>query len=194
MNYGGHYRNDEAERCIEQARRGRPRRGLQPDRQQGAADSGHRAGRGGTASRCPSRHARSSTDQEYHTSFWGHLGLLHLAALSHAGFQRLPAQCAELAVSAQRRHRRHGARAGRARRLRASVRHGACARARADHECLARRCRARQGRLHRSRRLRGPQGDRGSLVQAAEPRLPRADRLGHRCDGELREPARTGRA
>ncbi len=191
MNYGGHYRNDEADAASSRRDAEDLDVDLQPHRQQGAADSGHRR-----RSRDPRRDGGGITifcSQEYHTSFWGHLGLLHLRRYLTPDFSAYQ----HSALSSPYPHNGviadHGARAGRARRLRASVRHGARARARVDHECVARRRRARQGRLHRSRRIRGPQGDRGSLVQAAEPRLPRADRRRHRCDGELREPARTGR-
>ena len=76
MNYGGHYRNTE-ENLIEQARAEDLDVDLQPDRQQGAAHSGHRALRPGrdAAIRAASLIFRN---QEYHTSYWGHLGLLHL--------------------------------------------------------------------------------------------------------------------
>ena len=52
--------------------------------------------------------------QEYHTSFWGHLGLLHLVRpCADARFLGLPAHRARQPLSAQRRDRRPGARAGR---------------------------------------------------------------------------------
>ena len=39
--------------------------------------------------------------QEFHTSYWGHLGLLDLQTFPDAGFQRVSAERAHLAVSAQ---------------------------------------------------------------------------------------------
>ena len=63
--------------------------------------------------------------QEFHTSYWGHLGLLDLSDhVLTPGFLRLPAHRARQPLSAQRRGRRPGARPGRAGRLRPSVRHG----------------------------------------------------------------------
>ena len=187
MNYGGHYRNTE-ENLIEQARAEDLDviYNLIVNKEQRIPDIALL--RRGAAPRCE-RHHRVPQSGVSH-QLLGPSRPAAPRALPHAGLQRLSAQRADLAVSAQRCHRRPGARAGRTRRLRASVRHGARARARVADECDARRRRARQGRLHRSRRLRRPQGDGGSLVQAAERRLPRADRLRHRCDGELCEPAR----
>ena len=125
--------------------------------------------------------------QEYHTSYWGHLGLLRPErSFPDAGLQRLPAERADLAVSAQRRGGRSRARTRRARRLRASVRLGDRAgKGEVADECVAGRRRARQGGLHRGGRLLGSQGDGCGLASTAEPGLPAIGRRRHRCDGEL---------
>ena len=119
MNYGGHYRNT----CQTLAAAGAARRSrcdLQHHREQGAAHSRYRQfgdNRSITG-------ATIFQAQEYHTSFWGHLGLLHLERSSpDAGLQRVPAERTDRSpyphngVIADLAHR-----AGRARRLRASVR------------------------------------------------------------------------
>ena len=53
--------------------------------------------------------------QEFHTSYWGHLGLLNLTQqFSSAGLRRLPEHRRGQPVSGQRDGCRHGARAARA--------------------------------------------------------------------------------
>ena len=77
MNYGGHYRSTPETPARAAGRRG-PRRRLQPARQQGRAHPGHRV--------LPARRRPDPASgkrmlfhaQEYHTSFWGHMGLLNL--------------------------------------------------------------------------------------------------------------------
>ena len=77
MNYGGHYRNT-PERLLAQAGRRGPRRRLQPARQQGRAHPGHRVLPAGGGADPASGERLLFHAQEFHTSFWGHLGLLHL--------------------------------------------------------------------------------------------------------------------
>ena len=76
MNYGGAYRNT-PRRLAFQARAEDLAPGGEPDREQGGRDPGHRA----TSGR-PDPASTPSTlivhDQEYHTSYWGHVGLLGL--------------------------------------------------------------------------------------------------------------------
>ena len=110
MNYGGHYRNTPANLARAGAGR-RPRRGREPDRQQGRAHSRHRVLR----RRDPDDRAgvpRIVHAQEFHTSFWGHLGLLNLRDhYLHAGLLRLSPHGDGQPVAAQRRDRRPRARA-----------------------------------------------------------------------------------
>ena len=135
--------------------------------------------------------------QEYHTSFWGHTGLLGIrnnilvpavrGLRQHAAASLYPnnAAIADLA------HAQGGLV-----RLRASLRRRAGPGRR--HEAAAPRVPdrrgARQGRLLRGARLRGRLlADAEGLVPAAQLRLPDPGGGGHRRDGELRVAARAGR-
>ena len=191
MNYGGHYRNTE-ENLIEQARAEDLDvvYNLIVNKEQRIPD---------IARFDPARDAATASgvtifrNQEYHTSYWGHLGLLHLQRyltpdFSAYQYSALTSPYPNNGVIADLAHEQGGL-VGYVHPFDTVSR----SRARVADERDARRRRARQSRLHRGRRLRRPQVDGGGLVQAAEPGLPRAHRLRHRCDGELREPARTGR-
>ncbi len=174
------------------ARRGSESR-LQPDREQGAALPRHRQLQARSRSRVDERSADPSRTGVPH-ELLGTPG----AAESHGA--PAPARICRLSVhrrieslSAQRRRRRHGAPAAGARRLRASVRRGRRS-AEAGHQRAARRRGARQGRLLRSGRILRSEGDDGDLVSPARVRRAASRRRGHRCDGQLRQPARPGGA
>jgi Tol biopolymer transport system component len=148
-------------------RRPRPRR--EPDRQQGRTHPGHRVLRPARRAGPPARHARAGIPHEL-------LGPPRAAApagpLRHAGFLRVSPHRAGQPVPAQRRDRRSGARAAGRGGLRASFRYGArSGQGPGAQPRAAGRCRERQGGLHRSHRLLGPQGDRECLVSPDEPRL-----------------------
>ena len=133
--------------------------------------------------------------QEYHTSFWGHLGLLHLSdhllTPDFSAYQHT-------ALASPYPHNgvdcRPGARAGRVGRLCASVRLGhRSGEGEVAEQPASRRRREWQGGLYRGRRFRRPQGDRQCLVPPAQPRLPPPRRRRHRRDGQLCLAARAGR-
>ena len=89
MNYGGAYRN-EPDAARVPGRGGGPGRRLEPDRQQGAARAGHRRTSPDGPIRPRRRRDLLRHGQEYHTSYWGHLGLLglgsHLLLPDYAGY------------------------------------------------------------------------------------------------------------
>ncbi len=195
MNYGGHYRNTPQDVVRAGARRGSRRR-LQPDRQQGRARSRTSPGSGPA----PIPRATATTllmqAQEYHTSFWGHLGLLHLSrSLRAAGFLELSAHRAREPVSAQRRR----SPTSRTRRARWSA---TCIRSTSEIDPAKEKSLTNElpadvahGKVdylevvgfsdHRVTAAR--------LVSPAQPGLSTARRRRHRRDGELRVAARAGR-
>ena len=133
--------------------------------------------------------------QEYHTSFWGHLGLLHLSdhlltpdfsAYQHTA---LASPYPHNGVVADLAHAQ-GALVGYVHPFDWDI---DPPKEKSLSQPASRRCRARQGGLHRGRRFLRPQGDRQGLVPPAQPRLPHSRRRGHRRDGQLRVAARARR-
>jgi hypothetical protein len=107
-------------------------------------------------------------DQEYHTSFWGHTGLLGPVADEFG--------CLRARACAGRRHR-----------VRAPVRRVPRSGESQDaaHERTARGCRARPRGLPRDRRVQRPSHHRSRLVSPAEHRVPHPGRRRHRRDDQL---------
>ena len=132
--------------------------------------------------------------QEYHTSYWGHLGLLDIDGRHHpAGLRGLSRHRRIEPVPDERGRGRHRACARRPGGLRASLRRGSRAPRQAAgcaHRRAARRCGAGQGRLHGNRGLQRSSHHRGGVVPAAESRLSDSRRRRHRCHGEFRLAAR----
>ena len=134
--------------------------------------------------------------QEFHTSYWGHLGLLNLS--QHF---LIPGYAAYPNTAAASLYPTNADVADMAHQQRAVVGYvhpydtfpdpaeGSYAHAR-----VARRCCARQSGLRRGARLQRSQIDGGSLVSVAQLRLSLTGRGRHRCHGELRFFARAGRA
>ena len=193
MNYGGLYRNTPATPGRTGARRG-SQSGLQPDRQQGAADSRHRDFR-------PDPDPASTASllilhgQEFHTSYWGHLGLLNLTQhLLLPGYAAYPLTAAASpyphnAAIADMAHLQH-ALVGYAHPFDADVDPGQAATA---DQRAAGRCGAWQGRLLRGGRVLGPQGDQRDLVSPARLWSTDSGRRRHGRDGQLRQPSRSCR-
>src|SRR5437868_5728175 len=125
--------------------------------------------------------------QEFHTSYWGHLGLLNLT--QHYILPEYAGLCGNRGcepVSSERHRGRHGARAAGAGRLRSSLRDYSRSRQRRIVEPrIAGRPRAGQSRLHGSGWFCRSQIYCRRLVSAAELRLSFAHRCGNRRYGEL---------
>ena len=196
MNYGGAYRNDPRSAGVSGSGRGPPRGG-EPDRQQGRQGARRRvtSGRG----RIPASDRRTliAHGQEYHTSFWGHVGLLGLRRQSRlAGLHR---------VRATRRWRPcsppiRGCSIWPARKARWPATStpidafpDPSDTTRALTHALPVDVALGQGGLLRGARLRGrSDGDGAGLVPAAQLRFPAAGGRRHRRHGKLRLVAGTG--
>ncbi len=135
--------------------------------------------------------------QEYHTSYWGHLGLLNIAGSiilpGYAGYPNTAAASlypmnADIADIGHAR----GALVGYVHPFDDPPEPLAKPHEAAD-ERAAGRCRARQSRLHGDSRFQRPSHDRCGLVPPAELGISDSGGRRHRCDGEFRFAARTGR-
>ncbi len=173
---------------------GGPRPGREPDRQQGRAHPRHRtAGRPRPGlHRHDRRGARSGVP---HERLGPHRPARAPRSRAAAGLRRLRGHGRRQPRADQRRGGGSRAGAGRAGRLRASVRQRPRSRRHhaSAHGRVPGRPGARQGGLLRGARLRRrPDGDGARLVPRAQLRLPPAGGRGHRRDGQLRLAARAG--
>ena len=196
MNYGGHYRN-----TPQNLARGRPQAedldvvyNLIVNKEERIPDIAYfRPGADPASDNVRLAHARAGIPHE----LLGPPGPAQPADhLLLPDFSALSAHGACEPVSAQRRDRRPRARAGRAGRLRASLRlRDRPGEGEVAHVPAAGRRRARQGGLHRSRRLLRPQASTAAVwYRLLNLGFRAAGGRGHRRDGELRLAARPRRA
>ena len=194
MNYGGEYRNTPAHLALQaQAENLGIVNSLIVNKEQRFPDIAYN----GPASDAASRpDALIVHGQEYHTSYWGHLGLLDIAGgmilPGYVGYPNTAAASlypmnADIADIAHAR----GALVGYVHPFDEYPEPIA-----KPHETLTNELPVDvalgQGRLHGDPGLQRPSSHRGGLVPAAEPGISHARGRRHRCDGEFRLAARTG--
>ncbi len=132
--------------------------------------------------------------QEFHTSYWGHLGILNLQHLLLPGYAAYPLTAAASpyphnAAVADMAHAQHGL-VGYAHPFDEDV---DPRQAGSAHQRAADRRRSREHRLLRGGGFLRPQGEQRRLVSPARVRRGTAGCSGDRRHGRLREPARAGR-